>query len=134
MKSIPPIQKFMTTEPKTINADLTLADAHKIMSAEHIRHLPVLKGGRVVGLLSDRDVSLMMSIEGVDVESATVESAMTEKPYTISPDALLDEVAVEMSENRYGSAVVVQNHHVVGIFTAVDGLRALSELLHTRMK
>lgn len=133
MKAIPQIQKYMSTNPQTINADLLLKDAKKMMSEEGIRHLPVLRAAEVVGLLSDRDVALMMSMKGVDLATATIESAMTEKPYLTSPDAALDQVASEMAENRYGSAIVMQNHKVVGIFTAVDGLRALADLLHTRL-
>ena len=133
MKAIPKIQKYMSDNPQTINADLSLIQAKKMFADLHIRHLPVLQNGKIVGLLSDRDVALMLSFQGVNPESTTVQDAMTEKPYLTNPDASLDAVALEMAEKRYGSAIVVDNHKVVGIFTAVDGLRALSDLLHTRL-
>lgn len=58
---------------------------------------------------------------------------MEQNVYVVSPSAPLDEVAAEMARKKYGSAVVMQNEHVVGIFTAVDALTALAELLHTRL-
>jgi acetoin utilization protein AcuB len=63
-----------------------------------------------------------------------VEDAMTSAPYTVSPDTPLDQVVAMMAEHKYGCAVVMQNHHLVGIFTTVDVCRALSDLLHTRLK
>ena len=55
---------------------------------------------------------------------------MTPDPFTVSPQAPLDGVVSEMAEHKYGCAIIVQeNGKIVGIFTAVDGLRALSEIL-----
>jgi acetoin utilization protein AcuB len=54
--------------------------------------------------------------------------------YTVSPSEKLDHVASTMAEHKYGSALVVDNQKLVGIFTTVDAMRSLSELLHTRLK
>ena len=132
-KPIPTIQKYMTTTPHTIGKDQKLAAAYKLMREHHIRHLPVLEGGVLVGMISDRDVHFLSSLKGVDAESVTVEDAMTPAPYSVSPNAPLDEVVGTMAEHRYGSAVIVQNEKVVGMFTAVDALGAFAELLHTRL-
>lgn len=133
-KPIPPISKYMTTTPHTIGGDATLADASKAMSAHGIRHLPVVDGDQLLGILTERDVTFVESFPDVDATRLTVSEAMREKPYSVSPDTPLDEVATTMAEQRYGSAVVVQNKHVVGVFTTVDVCRALSELLSTRLK
>jgi acetoin utilization protein AcuB len=124
----------MTTVPHSIGLEQTLSMASAMMAEHHIRHLPVLQGGTLLGILTDRDVKLIQSLAGVDAERTTVEEAMTEQPFTVSPDAQLDEVVSEMAEKRYGCAVVVQNHRVVGIFTAVDACQALSELLRSRLR
>jgi acetoin utilization protein AcuB len=58
---------------------------------------------------------------------------MTEQPYTVSPEAPLDEVVETMAANKYGSAVIMQNQKVVGIFTTVDACEALCQLLRTRL-
>jgi acetoin utilization protein AcuB len=132
-KPIPTIQKYMTTSPHTIGSDQTIAKAASVMSEYHIRHLPVLRGGRLLGVISDRDVKLVESFRDVDPNKTTVDEAMTEQPYAVEPDAPLDEVVRTMAEKKLGSAVVMQNHKVVGIFTTVDVCRALSELLQTRL-
>jgi len=132
-KPIPTIQKYMTTTPHTIGSDQTIAKAAGIMSEHRIRHLPVLRGGQLLGVLSDRDVKLIEGFRDVDATKTTVEEAMTELPYAVSPEAPLDEVVGTMAEKKYGSAVVVQNHKVVGIFTTVDACQALHELLQTRL-
>jgi acetoin utilization protein AcuB len=54
--------------------------------------------------------------------------------YAVSPNTPLDEVATTKAEQKYGSALVVQNEHIVGIFTTVDACRALAELLGTRLR
>jgi acetoin utilization protein AcuB len=59
---------------------------------------------------------------------------MSEDLYAVPPDAPLDEVVDTMAEKRYGSAIIVQNNRVVGVFTTVDACRALSELLNTRLR
>src|SRR5262245_29890409 len=121
----------MTTCPHTIGRDQNLAQAHKMMRANDIRHLPVLDGGALVGVLSDRDLHLIETLRDVDVEQVIVEEAMTPNVYTISPDTLLDEVVREMARHKYGSAVVMDHGKVVGVFTTVDALGALAELLET---
>jgi acetoin utilization protein AcuB len=104
------------------------------MRTSRIRHLPVLEGGQLVGMLTHRDLVLIESLKDVDPKKVTVEDAMSTEVYTVSPDAPLDEVVREMAEKKYGSAVVIQNHKVVGIFTTVDACRTLAELLDTRLR
>ena len=132
-KPIPHISKYMTTTPHTIGFDQTLQTAHKLMRDHHFRHLPVLQGGKLVGMVTERDLALIETLKDVDPTKVTVEDAMTPAPYTVAPDALLDEVVATMAEHRYGSAVVVDNNHVVGVFTTVDALVAFSDLLHSRL-
>lgn len=132
-KPIPSIQKYMSTSPLTIGQEQSIVKAKEIMGQNSIRHLPVLEDGKIIGILSDRDVHLISYISGLEPSQLKVKDAMSLDPYTVSPDASLDEVAQEMFHNKYGSAVVMQNEKVVGIFTAIDGLSALAELLHTRL-
>lgn len=132
-KPIPTIQKYMTTTPHTIGSEQTIAKAASLMSEHRIRHLPVLHGGHLLGVLSDRDVKLIETFRDVDATKTRVEEAMTEQPYTVDPGTPLDEVVRTMAEKKLGSAVVVQNQKVVGIFTTVDACQALSDLLQTRL-
>jgi acetoin utilization protein AcuB len=132
-KPIPTIQKYMTTTPHSIGSEQTIAKAAATMSLHQIRHLPVLHGGQLLGILTDRDIKLIESFRDVDGTKVTVEEAMTERPYTVSPETPLDQVVQTMAEKKYGSAVVVQNQKVVGIFTTVDACQALADLLQTRL-
>ncbi|HMY18710.1 MAG TPA: CBS domain-containing protein [Polyangium sp.] len=132
-KAIPKIQKFMTTVPICINRTDTVASAHKVMREHDIRHLPVVDGDKLVGIVTQRDLHLIETLKDVDANNVNVEDAMTTNPYTVHPDAELDEVVAEMAEQKYGSALVVQNHKVVGVFTTVDAMRAFSELLKSRL-
>jgi acetoin utilization protein AcuB len=133
-KPVPPISKYMTTTPRTAAASVTLAEAAQMMTASGIRHLPVVEGERLLGVISERDIQFVDAFPDVDPKKLTVGEAMIEKPYSVGPDVGLDEVAATMAEQKYGSAVIVQNGHVVGVFTTVDACRALSELLSTRLR
>lgn len=132
-KPIPSIQKYMTTSPHTVGTDQTLAHAHAVLREHKIRHLPVLRGGDLVGMLTDRDLALIETLKDVDPSKVLVEDAMSTGVYTVSPEAPLDEVVSEMATKKYGSAVVVHGNRVVGIFTNVDVCKAFSELLNSRL-
>lgn len=132
-KPIPTIQKYMTTSPHSIGIEQTLSKAHEMMREHGIRHLPVLHGGKLVGMLTDRDLHLVESLAGVDPAKVKVEDAMATPVYAVSPDSLLDAVVETMGEHKYGSAVIMQNDKVVGIFTTVDVCHALADLLQTRL-
>ena len=130
MKQMPQIQKFMTPMPQTIGRTIHIKKALSTMREFSIRHLPVQEGGRLVGVLTDRDLKLATSFGKVD--ELTVDDVMSSDPYTVKPEAPLDVVVLEMAEHKYGCAIVQQeNGKVVGIFTAVDGLRVLGEQLES---
>jgi acetoin utilization protein AcuB len=133
MKSIPSVQKFMTYVPKSIGFDQSLAQATDIMKTLHLRHLPVLEGGKLVGILTDRDINLVTSFKDVDPTKTKVEEAYTPDPFVTSPTALLSDVVSVMAEKKYGCALVVDNGKLVGIFTETDAYKALAELLETRL-
>ncbi len=125
----PTIDNYMTASPHSIGADQTLATARMLMRKHKIRHLPVMRAGTLIGLVSARDLDFVEALAGVDPEKVSVEDAMSQEPYTVSPEAPLDEVALEMSRRRYGCAIVTKNNKVVGVFTTVDALRALCAVL-----
>jgi acetoin utilization protein AcuB len=96
-----------------------------------IRHLPVLEGGRIAGLLSQRDVLFVETLRNVDPAKVAVEEAMTTDVYAVSPRTPLVEVVADMAEHKYGCVVVVEGAQVAGIFTTVDALRALVSVLRS---
>jgi len=121
------ISQFMTSGPFTIGREQSLAAAKQLMSKSHVRHLPVLHGGKLVGMISERELDVIEALPGS--KQLSVEDAMVPDVYLTSADAPLDTVAAEMARLKVGSAVVVKDDIVVGVFTAVDGLRALAEVL-----
>lgn len=123
------IEKFMTRSVHTIGTKAPLAEAHRMMNDHGIRHLPVLEGGRLVGILSQRDLHLIETLKDVDPNEVQVEEAMSQDCYTAEPEASLAEVAREMAAHKYGSAVILRGAEVLGIFTTTDALRALDMVL-----
>jgi len=120
------IANFMTPSPHSVGRDQTLATAYAMMKRHHVRHLPVLEGGKLAGVLSERDVYFVESIGGVELSTVRVEEAMSQDTYAVHPDTNVDVVAVEMADHKYGCAVVLQQDKVLGIFTTTDALRALA--------
>lgn len=133
-KAIPSIQKYMTTTPHTIGSDQTLAHAKKVMHDYSIRHLPVLEAGKVVGIITDRDINFMGSFKGVDLNVEKINQTMTTEPVVVGATTPLDEICRDMADKKIGSVLIEDNHKLVGIFTWVDALQAMDELLKTRLK
>lgn len=123
------VRRHMTPDPIVISSDRTLAQAHELMRTHRIRHLPVVDAGRLVGILSQRDLYLLETLPDVDGSTETVAEAMIADPYCTTPDAALHEVAARMAEHKFGAAVVLDEGRVVGVFTSVDALRVLASLL-----
>ena len=129
------IREYMTPAPHTIGVEQTLAVASELMHKYKIRHLPVLRGGRVVGILSERDIVLVAGLPSVDPAQVAVEDAMSEQVYSVGAETPLDEVAATMAANRYGAALVVgERDHVIGVFTTVDALHALADGAPTKAR
>lgn len=120
------IERFMTANPHTIGRDLTLTVAHELMRKHGVRHLPVLHGGKLVGVLSQRDLYFLETFKDVEQDKVTVEEAMTPDPFIVELTAKLGDVARTMADHKYGAAIVVESGKVVGIFTAIDALHALT--------
>jgi len=121
------IRDHMTDHPHTIGSDQPIAEAARRMREHHIRHLPVLEGGTLVGMLSDRDVQLGEALGGGG--GVRVGDAMSPETYSVAPDADIADVVAHMAAHRLGSAVVMHGVKVVGIFTATDAMRMLARAL-----
>ena len=123
------ISEYMTKSPHTIGQEQTLTRAHEVMRQFSIRHLPVLHGGKLVGTVSLRDLDLTEGLRDVDPDVVAVEEAMSAEPHVVGPDAPLQEVVTYLVERGYGSAIVTEGKEVVGVFTAVDAMRCLRDIL-----
>jgi acetoin utilization protein AcuB len=128
----PTVRAYMSPTPHTIGRAQSLTVARRMMHEHGIRHLPVLDGGRLVGLLSERDVFLVESLPGTNPTDVRAEEAMVQGLLTTSPDAPLAEVVEAMVERKVGSAVVLEGELTVGVLTTIDALRALLDQLAER--
>jgi acetoin utilization protein AcuB len=129
---MPTVRAFMTACPHTVGAEQTVSYAHTLLYQHRVRQLPVLSDGQLVGLLSERDLTLIASLREPDLHQIKVEEVMSLSIYKVSPDALLEQVASEMASKKYGAAIVVEHNSVVGIFTTVDVCNALVAVLKDR--
>ncbi len=122
------IADFMTRAPHSIGRDQTLATAHRMMRTHRVRHLPVLDGGKLLGIVSQRDLYFIETLQSVEMENVRVDEAMSPETYHVTPTTPLEEVVQAMAEHKYGCAIVVDaKGAVVGIFTTVDALRAFGQ-------
>jgi acetoin utilization protein AcuB len=127
--SVSEIKHFMTRSAHAIGHDQPLKLAHERMHQFGIRHLPVLDGGVLVGVLSERDIALIGAISPKQVEDTPVEDAMSTEPYAVEPETDVEAVTAHMAEHKHGCAVVMEHHKVIGVFTSTDALGLLTTLL-----
>jgi acetoin utilization protein AcuB len=124
-----PIEHYMSSVLVVVGPKQPIAEASRLMRLHEIRHLPVVDRGRTVGVISQRDVYLLETLEDVDPARVLVEEAMTREMYTVVPDERVDVVAREMADRKIGSAVVARGEQLLGLFTTTDALRALAALV-----
>lgn len=129
-KRMPQVREFMTPMPHTVGSDQPLKVVQDFMREYRVRHLPVKKGGKLVGIVSDRNLKEVFgTAEGAGLKA---EDIMMSDPFRVAANTPLVEVAAAMAEEKFGSALVEDDEgKLVGIFTTVDVCRALRQLLET---
>lgn len=124
------VDEFTTPEPVTATEEMTIDDLRRLMAEHGIRHLPIVRGERVVGVISDRDVRLVAGLTSDEKRLVRASDIMATEPLVVSATTRLDEVAYAMSERKVGSAIVTEpDGKLLGIFTATDALNALIEVV-----
>lgn len=114
----------MTKNPVTVSPGDTLVTAQEKMRTGEFRQVPVLDQGRLVGILTDRDIRKY----GRHNIVARVQSAMTEGVITATPTTPLEEVARILLEHKIGGLPVVEDNGLVGIISTSDILQAFVDL------
>jgi len=133
-KKMPIVGAVMTSFPYFVEADDAARKVEKMMDDHDIRHLPVQEKGRVVGIVSERDLHhrVKRSSSQEEKEKIRVRDIMVDKPYTVAFDTPLNEVVAEMAQRRIGSAIIVRRGKLAGVLSAIDVCRILGEYLGSR--
>jgi len=120
------VRDWMSRNPVTVSPDRPVAHVIGLMRVEAIRHVLVVEGGRLVGIVSNRDVrSLLIDGEPHVFPASPVSRVMTDNPVTTSPEVPLTEAARAMLERKIGALPVLDRDRPVGILTRSDALEAL---------
>ncbi len=136
MKRIPAIKTVMTPFPFSVDIDATVDKAREFMREHHIRHLPVTEDGKLAGLVSDRDIKLVLGPDFAypPERSVTVRDVMVQDAYIVDLDTRLDEVLHHMALHQLGSAIVTREDRLAGVFTTTDACRHFAEYLRERFR
>lgn len=137
MKKRTPISKIMTDKVITLNHTDDLFEAEKLFKENHIRHIPVVSGGNIIGMLSYTDLMRISFADAVDegakdVDTSiynmlSIEQVMTKKLVTVSSDTTIKEVAEVLAKNEFHALPVVDGGKLAGIVTTTDLINYLIE-------
>jgi acetoin utilization protein AcuB len=131
MRKPPSLKSIMTPFPYAIGIDQPLLAARKLMLEHHVRHLPVMRAGKLAGIVTDRDIKLLLGPEFdyPNPDELSVADAFVEEGYAVDINARLGEVLKTMAQHHYGAALVTRKGQLVGILTTTDVCRAFGEWL-----
>ncbi len=125
------VEEYSTPSPIILREDDLVEKALNLMKTEKIRHFPVVNSeNEISGLVSERDLLAFNQRQEYYSRFKIKDAMISTNPYIVDETATLEEVAMEMSRNRYGSAIVTNSkREIVGIFTTTDALNALIEII-----
>lgn len=133
------VRDLMVSHPVTIAPQTVVAEARTLMQQRHIRHLPVLADGRLVGLISDRDIRLVLPSPATSLsvwelnyllDKLTVGEVMTHFVVAVTPTCPVPKAVDLMLRHKIGALPVLEHRQVVGILTRTDILRAFYRVHH----
>jgi acetoin utilization protein AcuB len=125
------VREIMPEKMVTISADDTLATVEDIMTLGDVRHMPVVRGGKLVGVVSERDL-LRASLSNLNelgsqqrrafLQVVEINRVMSEPPIVIEPESSVEDAARVMVENKIGCLPVVEGEKLLGLVTETDVL------------
>ena len=131
------VREWMTKDPITVGPHGSIFRAWKLMKERRIRHLPVMDNGRLVGIVTDRDLRLVLPSPATDLEAhelnylldkLTVSEVMPKDVITTTPSASIADATRTLLRNRIGALPVLAGPVLVGILTRADALEALNSV------
>jgi acetoin utilization protein AcuB len=133
------VKDWMVPTPITVSPTATVAGAQALLETHRIRHLPVMDGDRLVGVITDRDILLAsmprprkaLAHPDALLQLVRVDQVMTRDPILVAPRTPIEEAAPLMLDRRFGALPVTEGGRLVGIISQGDLLKALLALLNT---
>ncbi len=114
------IRDVMTADPRTIEPTTPLVEAARLMRDEDVGPLPIVEGGRLVGMLTDRDIVVRAIADGRDPQSTTAGDVASQQVVTIDPEQDLGEALRLMAQHQVRRLPVVENGQLVGYLAIGD--------------
>ena len=128
MRKTIPVREYMSRLPEEVDRRDVLSEAIRRMRKHHIRHLPVMDGPHIYGILSRSDVHNAWLRHGPGAGDTPIADCCTVEPLMVSPLSPIPDVARQMVGRSVTSVLVAEDGVLVGIFTSVDALRVLADL------
>ena len=114
------VRDAMTPGVETVSPSQPLREAAKLMKRGDFGSLPVVEDGRLVGVVTDRDIVVRAVAQGLDTSSAQVGEVASTGPITVQPDQDLDEALLLMAQHRIRRLPVVEGETLVGVLSQAD--------------
>lgn len=133
MKKREPVSHIMSKHVTTVSIKDSLKDAYHKMKEGHIRHIPVVSGDKLVGILSMTDIMRISFGTDEDIDASvfemfTIEQLMKNNPKSVSPDDEIRNVADMLTHEEFHALPVTENGNLVGIVTTTDLIKFLLDL------
>src|ERR1700690_3440794 len=135
------VSDWMTRKVYTVEPDNSVSDAIKLIKEKRIKHLPVIKKGKVKGIISDRDIRDFSPSQATTLDiyelhyllaKTRVKEIMKEKVLTVAPDLPVEEAALLMYDRNVGCLPVIEDVRLTGIISDRDIFRALVDITGVR--
>jgi len=117
------VREAMTSLPRSIERSEGVVEAAQTMASEDVGSLPVVEGGELVGMITDRDLVIHVVAKALDPRSVTVSEVATRNPVVASPEEPLDEALQRMAQEQVRRLPVVDDGRLVGILAQADVAR-----------
>lgn len=114
------VRQAMTPVVRTASPMQSLVEAARLMRTEDAGSIPVVEDNRLVGIVTDRDITIRGIAEGVDPKTTTVADVASSEVVTVSPDQDLDEALTMMARHQVRRLPVVEDGNLVGILAQAD--------------
>ena len=136
MLRIPTVKRVMTAFPFSIRPGAPLPQAIDFMRSHSIRHLPVMEDDEIIGMLSDRDIKLVLGPDFAypDPDKLTAGDVMQSKCYVVDLNERLDNVLSYMAEHHIGCAAVTRHGKLAGMFTTSDACSSFADYLREQFR